>query len=957
MTRTFLWSLVLGPALLLAALVFPATAAAADPLSNLAVCTGTGTVSCDLYAKTGTQAITETTTVDIWGFAATSGGDASAPGPTIVVTQDDVVTVTVHNDLPVTTGVTFDGQAMIPDLTGIAPAGSKAYTFTASEPGTYLYEAGLIPGTQYQVSMGLYGVLIVRPTGAPGQAYGDAGTAFDTEAVAVLSEVDTRLNSAADPAAFDLRYFAPRYQLINGVAYDRTAPSILATAGDRLLLRYLNAGIQHHSMAVLGLHQVELALDGSRLPANRTVVAETINPGESVDVLIDLPATDAASTKYAVYDATMLLNNNGGNAFGGMLTFIDAAATPSGADTIGPITSALSFDLGTGALSASVSDVTTGNANVTAAEYFVDTTGASGTGTAMTGAFTSPTESVSATVLPPAGGWTSGTHTFYVHGQDAVGNWGAFSSVSFFIDGTGPITSALALSPSAWNGTSDVSLSGTASDITTGGSNVVAAEYFFDVTGADGTGTAVDINLVAPIVSLSATIPAGSIPPGGGVIWVHALDAAGNWGGYATTVLTSDTAGPQTSDVTAAPNPTNGLIPINSAYPAVQVTAGVSDAATGNNVVTAAEGFIDIVGADGTGFPFTPADGVFSSATESATAYIPLTTIRLLSDGNHTIYVHGRDAAGNWGATANTILVVDKAVPTFASLTAAPNPTLGSTTVTLTANGASDVGTGITGGEYWFGTTNPAPGGGTAFTGTSVIIPTPANGTYTVSARLRDAAGNWSAIRSTTLVVVPDAIFSDGFESGNTNAWTSRSTNSPGRLSVTTGAAMVGTYGLRASGNNANYVQYNFGADANNPAWPTFDARFYFRPNANSSTGKDIFVAASGTGFTNAQTLFRVRYRLNGSTPQVQIQLGTSTANATWTDITGGTASNVIEVTWQSGGNLVLYVNGVSSQTLGGASGSVTAFRLGSVTGNGNSTDLHFDAFAAKRTLSPLFGP
>ena len=56
--------------------------------------------------------------------------------------------------------------------------------------------------------------------------------------------------------------------------------------------------------------------------------------------------------------------------------------------------------------------------------------------------------------------------------------------------------------------------------------------------------------------------------------------------------------------------------------------------------------------------------------------------------------------------------------------------------------------------------------------------------------------------------------------------------------------------------------------------------------------------------------MFRVRYRLNGGTPQVQIQVGTSTANAAWTNILGGASNNVIEVVWQSGGTLTLYVNG-----------------------------------------------
>ena len=63
-------------------------------------------------------------------------------------------------------------------------------------------------------------------------------------------------------------------------------------------------------------------------------------------------------------------------------------------------------------------------------------------------------------------------------------------------------------------------------------------------------------------------------------------------------------------------------------------------------------------------------------------------------------------------------------------------------------------------------------------------------------------------------------------------------------------AALVGTRGLQAQGNNTNYVQYNFGTAAK-PATATYDARFYFRPNGNTSTGKDI-LCRSDTNFSSA---------------------------------------------------------------------------------------------------------
>jgi hypothetical protein len=404
---------------------------------------------------------------------------------------------------------------------------------------------------------------------------------------------------------------------------------------------------------------------------------------------------------------------------------------------------------------------------------------------------------------------------------------------------------------------------------------------------------------------------------------------------------------------------------LNSSVQAVRVSASFPDPVSSgvNSNVTGAEGFIDTIGANGSGFAFIANDGTFNSTSESGYADVPLAVINTLSNGNHTIYVHARDVVGNWGATATLTYLIDRTAPTFTSITISPTTVIQTIPTTLTVNGASDplvggLASGVSGGEYWFGTTNPAPGGGTPFSGLSVSIPTTslAPGNYTVRARVRDLAGNWSTTYSSvSLTIVPNTIFDNGFENGNRPwGWSAASTNTSSRLNVTTSPALVGSRSLQAQGNNTNYVQYNFGT-AGNPVTTTFDARFYFRPNGNSSTGNDIFSAATGSGF--GTTVFRVRYRLNGSTPEVQIQVGTGNANSTWTAINGGTSNNIIEVTWQANGNLQLYVNGALAQTLTANANSIGAFRLGSVANTGNSTLMYFDAFSSKRLVSPLIGP
>ncbi|HEY0619445.1 MAG TPA: multicopper oxidase domain-containing protein, partial [Kribbella sp.] len=173
---------------------------------------GAGTAACDLYALSGTTTILGTS-VPIWGFSPTGvAGSATAPGPVLVIHQGDQVSVTLHNQLAgQTVSLAFPGQTLptgsTEDSTGIA-SGTRTYTFTASRPGTFLYEAGHTSGGARQVAMGLAGAFVVLP--ADGTAYGTqpAGypaTGYDDDAVVVLSEIDPAFN--ANPATFDLRKF------------------------------------------------------------------------------------------------------------------------------------------------------------------------------------------------------------------------------------------------------------------------------------------------------------------------------------------------------------------------------------------------------------------------------------------------------------------------------------------------------------------------------------------------------------------------------------------------------------------------------------------------------------------------------------------------------------------------------------------------------------------------------
>lgn len=116
-----------------------------------------------------------------------------------------------------------------------------------------------------------------------------------------------------------------------------------------------------------------------------------------------------------------------------------------------------------------------------------------------------------------------------------------------------------------------------------------------------------------------------------------------------------------------------------------------------------------------------------------------------------------------------------------------------------------------------------------------------------------------------TLTSSGNLIFADGFESGDFSAWTS-STMDGGDLSVTTGAALVGTYGMQAviddnvaplmavlgkTPKTAKYNKYAIYVTDDSPDGETENmVRFYFDPNSISMASNNnhtIFFAYKGT--------------------------------------------------------------------------------------------------------------
>ena len=940
------------------------TVAAAGALAPSG-CTTVGTaVSCDLWALPGTTSILGTS-VPIWGFSTTgAAGSATLPGPQLVVRTGDTVKVTLHNGIDTAMSLAFPGipsTSFTPSLsataqeTGIDPGDSTSYTFLATRPGTFLYEAGHTPNGSRQVAMGLAGALVVTP--GNGTAYGSSASAFADEAVVVLGEIDPAFN--ASPLTFDMRNFRPDYRLVNGKAFPETN-AIPTDVGHRVLLRYVNAGSLNHPIGLLGADQLVVGSEGHPAAYPQQVGVVAVSPGETVDAITTMPT--GAESKVTLYETANLLTNASltmadpsQTAPGGMMTFVDTQAPAPTLDGVGPVATrvALNNNPASGLLPVTVTaDLTdvppTGaqypGSNVIQAEYVIDDADnvAPGQGTVMSGTFGTPTVTgatgtISTTVLDSL---PAGRHQVFVRGLDSSGNWGAVASAVLNLPKTGPSTTNGSAKPNPASAAL-VKVTATGDDTAAGGT-ITKAEYFIDTVGAVNTGTAMTKNRTATVVSLTASIPAATIQgmsEGTHHVFARSLDSLGLWGPTLDIPLAVDHTGPTVDGAAVGPNPTNGVLTdkANPGYLVVSATITDRDAAQGlQNTIADAEAFIDPATANptgGSGLQLVAVDGKLDSQTETVYGLIPISQITGLSNGNHIVSVRGKDSAGNWGTLFPATLVVDRTAPQLSSLSASPNPTNSAATLVLTAPTNE---TAFRAAEFWRGA-DPGVGQATSvsvsFVNGSVVVEVPLAGvpvgSQTFGLRVQDAAGNWSnALTVTVMVTRSNAIFSDTFNSGTLAAWTSNT----GNVAVTAAAGIPvasGNLGLAVTLPGRANNRPSYLVDTTPNAEPLYDAQFDINSNTLTTGGGNnsivnLFEARTAAG----GQVYTLQYRGSAATAAVRVVLyrsgGLAPVNGAW--VTLGTGAHTLKTAWRSGpatgavrGTLVLRRDGAVATTTNGA--------------------------------------
>ncbi len=919
-------------------------AAAAAPQGSLTPrgCSVSGaTATCDLWAKTGSTTLLGQP-MPIWGYAADAASAPTAPGPLLVVVEGQTITVRLHNQLPQRTALTFPGQPATAftgstpggTVTGVANGGTDTYTFTATSPGTYLYEAGHTPDGVRQVALGLAGALVVLPANGIG-AYGTAQSGYQDEAVLVLGEIDPELNQSANPGSYDMRQFQARYRTINGKVYPSTDP--VATGVNRtVLLRYVNAGAVPHSMELLGATQRRLALDGHPAAHPVSSLVADLAPGSTMDALVTMPAR--AGSELTLYEAGGHLDNNGMTeadptlvATGGMITSLDTEAPLPSPDAVGPVpsrlTAAPSPSDGTVpvVVTADISDATTGGGTVDAAELVVDdaTSQQPGFGLPMqaSGGFGTTLVHVTGTISVGTGNdaayctanpitlscLSAGRHRIFVRGHDANGNWGVISDVLFNLPKVGPLTRSGSVAPNPTNGGTGLDLAATGDDSGAGGT-IDAAEWSLDTLAPAGTGTIMAVGGGGSVASVTGHVPASaftSLAEGTHHVFIRSHDSLGLWGPELDLAFTVDKTGPTVNAAAVAPNPTNGKLDDPGNPGNLVVSASIADAAGG--LVVGAEGFLDPGPAPtpGTGFALNATDGSLDSSSESVYGLIPLAALNGLANGNHRVVVRGRDNAGNWGETFTAPLVIDRVAPVLGAISAVPNPTNGAATVAISGTTSES---GLNAAEIWLGANDPGKGKATPATisvdaaGTrvtvTVAVPPFMVGTRVVNVRIQDKAGNWSNARSVIVTVrggnppagSAAALLGFASQTGNVTASTTagipRFGGNQGMLA--TAASNAPAYVSTTVANPAHGVQLAFAINRNTLRTATNGILTLLDGTTAAPTANGAFAVQMRTTSATGAQIRGVLTRSNGTTIE-----------GAWVNFPAG--AHIVTVTWAAG--------------------------------------------------------
>lgn len=203
--------------------------------------------------------------VFVWGY------NGSCPGPTIEIDEGDRVRIVVTNRLPEATTMHWHGlevpisQDGIPFISQplIEPGQTFTYEFTLHQNGTFFYHSHMA----MQEMMGLIGLFVIHPK-RPYSPKVDKDFGLILQEWALLPN-----NPVPNSLAMEFNWLT-----INGKSGPANTP-MLVRQGERVRIRFVNLGMDHHPMHIHGQQFYVTGTEGGRIPETAWYPGNTVLVG------------------------------------------------------------------------------------------------------------------------------------------------------------------------------------------------------------------------------------------------------------------------------------------------------------------------------------------------------------------------------------------------------------------------------------------------------------------------------------------------------------------------------------------------------------------------------------------------------------------------------------------------------------------------------------------------------
>jgi FtsP/CotA-like multicopper oxidase with cupredoxin domain len=204
-------------------------------------------------------------TFDVWGY------NGVCPGPTIEVNEGDRVRIVFRNNLPEPTSIHWHGLEVPIPMDGvpaisqplIQPGQTFTYEFTLHQNGTFFYHSHM----PMQEMMGQIGFFIIHPM-VPHQPKVDKDFGIILQEWAILPN-----NTVPNSLSMEFNWLT-----FNGKAGPDSTPMIVRL-GDRVRIRFVNLGMDHHPMHLHGNQFFVTGTEGGRIPQTAWYPGNTVLVG------------------------------------------------------------------------------------------------------------------------------------------------------------------------------------------------------------------------------------------------------------------------------------------------------------------------------------------------------------------------------------------------------------------------------------------------------------------------------------------------------------------------------------------------------------------------------------------------------------------------------------------------------------------------------------------------------